>query len=208
MTNITVLVSGGGTNLQAVIDAISSGKIPDARIALVISSRADAFALTRAARAGIKTAVVPREDFPEAAARGEAMLRLIAEAQTHLVLTLGYMSILDAHFVKACAGRILNIHPSLLPRHGGVGYYGLRVHEAVLAAGDAESGATVHYVTEEVDGGRILIQRSVPVLATDDAKSLAGRVLEVEHEILIEGIQKHLADRKDDIVIKSNGGQL
>ncbi|MDR0817642.1 MAG: phosphoribosylglycinamide formyltransferase [Clostridiales Family XIII bacterium] len=201
MTNISVLVSGGGTNLQSVIDAAASGKIPDAKIVLVISSREDAYALKRAEKAGIPTAVVSKdtagagapEHAPATSDTSSELLRLLKGARTDLVLTLGYMTILAPEFIKAYEGRIINIHPSLLPRHGGRGYYGRRVHEAVLAAGDTVSGATVHYVIDDIDKGGIIIQREVPVKEGDDAESLAARVLETEHEIIVEGVNIHLA---------------
>ena len=188
MINISVLVSGGGTNLQALIDAAENGRISDARIALVLSSRADAFALERAKRAGIKTTVISKDEYPEESDRGDAILAALAEAETDLAVTAGYMSILDKRVCTAYKGRMINIHPSLLPRHGGVGCYGLRVHEAVLAAGDKETGATVHYVDDEgVDSGEIIMQERTPVLEDDTPETLQKRVLEeIEHKILVE----------------------
>jgi phosphoribosylglycinamide formyltransferase-1 len=232
MTNISVLVSGGGTNLQSVIDAIASGKIPDAQIVLVVSSQEDAYALKRAEKAGIQTAVVNKNtvtpispcksnqepslrakrrnpdddglfrsahndgifvqsDVPAASPTDE-LIRILRGADTDLVLTLGYMTILESAFFSAYEGRIINIHPALLPRHGGKGFYGRHVHESVLAAGDKVSGATVHYVIEDIDKGETIIQKEVPVKEGDDAESLAARVLKIEHEIIIEGINIHL----------------
>jgi phosphoribosylglycinamide formyltransferase-1 len=191
VVNISVLVSGGGTNLQAILDGVSDGKIENARVGLVISSKADAYALKRAEAAGIGTAVVSKQDFPDGDARTEELLRLLAEAQTDLVVLAGYMSILSPEFCRAYAGRLMNIHPALLPKHGGEGYYGLRVHKAVLAAGDKESGATVHFVDDKgVDSGEIILQGRVPVLEDDTPETLAARVLKVEHKIFVEGIAK------------------
>jgi phosphoribosylglycinamide formyltransferase-1 len=203
MTNISVLVSGGGTNLQSVIDAVASGKIPDAKIVLVISSQEGAYALKRAEKAGIRTAVVAKsraeaKSLLDSKSQTSEILRLLSEASTDLVLTLGYMTILDHEFITEYTGRIINIHPSLLPRHGGKGYYGQRVHEAVLAAGDKISGATVHYVIDDIDMGEIIVQSEVPVKEGDTAETLAARVLETEHEIIVEGINIHL---------KNNGGK-
>jgi phosphoribosylglycinamide formyltransferase-1 len=188
LVNIAALVSGGGTNLQAIIDAVEGGRIKGARMTLVISSKPDAYALKRASKAGIKTAVVSKADFPDGEERTDELLRLLSEAGTDLVVLAGYMSILPPKIVQRYAGRMINIHPALLPRHGGEGYYGLRVHRAVLAAGDEESGATVHFVDEGVDSGEIILQGKVPVLEGDTPEALAERVLAVEHRIFVEAI--------------------
>ncbi|MDR0851032.1 MAG: phosphoribosylglycinamide formyltransferase [Clostridiales Family XIII bacterium] len=188
MINIAVFVSGGGSNLQAVMDGISSGLIQNAKIVLVLSSRADAYALDRASGAGIPTAVISPEEYPDVQVRTSTILAHLKEADTSLIVLAGYMSILPKELVGAYAGRIINIHPSLIPKHCGKGYYGLRVHEAVLKSGDRESGATVHYVDEGVDTGRIILQRKVPVLPGDTPETLAARVLETEHEIIVEAV--------------------
>ena len=189
MINISVMVSGGGTNLQALIDGVREGRIEGARIGLVLSSRDGVYALERAKNAGIKTMVISKEDYPEEEEKADAILAALAEAGTDLVVTAGYMSLLHKRVCAAYKGRMINIHPSLLPRHGGVGYYGLRVHQAVLAAGDRETGATVHYVDDEgVDSGEIILQERVPVMEGDTAETLQKRVLEeVEHRIIVEG---------------------
>ncbi|MDR3304710.1 MAG: phosphoribosylglycinamide formyltransferase, partial [Clostridiales Family XIII bacterium] len=140
MVNISVMVSGGGTNLQAVIDGIRDGRIENARIGLVLSGNADAYALERAGKAGVKTAVVCKRDFPDAEVRADEILRVLNAAETDLVVMAGYINILHPRVCRAFAGRIINIHPALLPKHGGEGYFGIRVHEAVLLAGDRESG--------------------------------------------------------------------
>lgn len=192
---ISVLVSGGGTNLQAIIDGIAHGEIEGAEIGLVISSSGKAFALQRAAKHGIKTLVVDKNTYPDEGDRNSALLEALVREDTDLVVLAGYMSILDESVVKAYKNRIINIHPSLIPRHCGPGYYGIRVHQSVLGSGDKESGATVHYVDEGVDTGPVILQKKVPVLATDTPESLAARVLETEHSILCEAIRKIVNNR-------------
>jgi len=186
---ISVLVSGGGTNLQALIDSISGGDLPGAQIAQVISSRKGAFALERAKRAGIKTAVISKEGFPDAAALSEELLRALDAEETDLVVLAGYMSILRPEVTAKYKNRIINIHPSLIPKYCGKGFYGERVHRAVLAGGEKATGATVHFVDEGVDTGKIILQREVPVKEGDDAVTLAARVLETEHVILPEAVR-------------------
>ena len=191
MIKISALVSGRGTNLQAVIDAVNNGNIPNAQMGIVISNKEDAYALERASQANIKTAVVSKKDFPDTEDFANELLRLLEEAETDIVVLAGYMSILSLKVIRAYKGRMINIHPSLIPKHCGVGYYGSKVHESVLASGDKESGATVHFVDDqEVDGGEIIIQKSVPVMPGDTPDDLAARVLVIEHEILVEGINK------------------
>jgi phosphoribosylglycinamide formyltransferase-1 len=194
IVKISVLVSGGGSNLQAIIDGVSDGRVRRARVGLVISSRADAYALERAERAGIPTAVVSRDGYPDPRARAARMLELLAGADTDMVVLAGYMHVLPPEVVSAYAGRIVNIHPSLIPKHCGMGYFGRRVHESVLASGDAESGATVHYVDEGVDTGRIIIQERVPVEPDDTPDTLAARVLETEHVIIVKAVAQVVSD--------------
>lgn len=182
--NISVMVSGGGTNFQAVIDAIQRGDIPQGQIVQVISSSSKAFALTRAENHNIKAKVIGGENYPDQKQRTDAILQALAEEETELIVLAGYMSILDERLIAAYRNRIINIHPSLIPRYCGKGFYGRRVHEAVLAGGERESGATVHFVDEGVDTGQIILQRRVPVEPQDTPDSLAARVLEVEHTIL------------------------
>jgi phosphoribosylglycinamide formyltransferase-1 len=184
------MVSGGGTNLQAILDAVEDGSLADARVVLVISSRADAYALTRAESRGIPVMTAGRAEFPDEAERTAAVSDALRRAGAELIVLAGYMSILPPDFIREFSGRIINIHPSLIPKHCGVGFYGRRVHRAVLAAGDAESGATVHFVDEGVDTGPVIIQERVPVLAGDDEESLAARVLRTEHKILVEAIRR------------------
>jgi phosphoribosylglycinamide formyltransferase-1 len=184
------MVSGGGTNLQAIIDAIESGEIADARIVLVVSSRADAYALSRAAAHGIPTFVAGKAEFEEEADRSAAIASALRGAGADLIVLAGYMHILEPRLIREFAGRIINIHPSLIPKYCGRGFYGKRVHRAALDAGERESGATVHRVDEGVDTGPILLQERVPVCAGDDADSLAARVLAAEHRILVQAIRQ------------------
>ena len=181
MVNISVLVSGGGTNLQAIIDKIQTGDLAGAQIVQVISSREGVFALERAEKAGIKGKVVKDT---------ESLLAELAAENTDLVVLAGYMKVLEPAVIQAYRQRILNIHPSLIPKYCGKGFYGKRVHQAVIDAGETVSGATVHFVDEGVDTGEIILQRQVPVEPGDTADTLAARVLETEHVIFAEGIQK------------------
>ena len=178
---MSVLVSGGGTNLQALIDKVESGELAGAEIVQVISSREGVFALERAAKAGIKGKVIKDTD---------GLLEALAEENTDLVVLAGYMKVLEPPVIDAYRGRIINIHPSLIPKYCGKGFYGKRVHQAVLDGGETVSGATVHFVDEGVDTGEIILQREVPVEPGDTAETLAARVLKTEHVILAEGIKK------------------
>lgn len=188
MVNISVLVSGGGTNLQALIDKVENGELAGVKIVQVISSRAGVFALQRAANAGIKGKVIGDT---------ETLLAELAAEDTDLIVLAGYMKVLEPAVIDAYRGRIINIHPSLIPKYCGKGFYGKRVHQAVLDGGETMSGATVHFVDEGVDTGEIILQRQVPVKPGDTADTLAARVLETEHVILADGIKKVLAELPD-----------
>lgn len=190
MLRITVMVSGGGTNLQAIIDGIENDKIQDAKIVQVISSTSKAFALERAKKHNIKGIVIGKENYPDNKEKTAAILEALNNEMTDLVVLAGYMSILDPSLIEAYLGRIINIHPSLIPAFCGHGFYGKHVHEAVLAAGAAKTGATVHFVDEGVDTGAIILQQEVDVLKDDTADTLAARVLLTEHQILMEAINK------------------
>ena len=176
-TNIAVLVSGGGTNLQALINAQNKGILTSGRIVLVISNNANAFALTRAQRAGIDTAVITRKE----AGSQEAMERRICETldsyKIDLIILAGFMSILSADFTGRYDHRIINVHPSLIPSFCGEGFYGLRVHEAALAKGVKVTGATVHFVNEIPDGGEIILQKAVNIKEDDTPETLQKRVM-------------------------------
>lgn len=190
MVNISVLVSGGGTNLQAIIDGIKKGDIRGAKIGLVLASNPDAYALERAAKEGIKTAVINKNMEQDIKKRSQLIIDALDDSHTDMIVLAGYMSILDESLVKKYNKRIINIHPSLIPKHCGKGYYGERVHKSVIKAGDKESGATVHYVDEGVDTGEIIRQEKVEVLPQDTPEDLAKRVLKVEHHILVESINE------------------
>lgn len=188
MLRISVMVSGGGSNLQAIIDAIDCGQLQDAEIAQVISSNPEAFALQRAEKHKIKRLVIGKKEFPVESERNTAIIKALKKEETELIVLAGYMNILGPELVKEFKGRIINIHPSLIPKFCGKGYYGLKVHEAVISAGEKESGATVHYVDEGIDTGEVIIQEKLPVKPSDNAESLAARVLEIEHVILPKAI--------------------
>ena len=187
---ISVLVSGRGSNLQALIDSIESGSLTGAEIVQVISSKKDAFALERAKKAGIKGVAISKEDFKDERSLADELLKTLEEANTDLVVLAGYMSVLHLDVIKKYLGKMINIHPSLIPKYCGKGMYGMRVHRAVIEAKEKVSGATVHFVDiGDIDGGEIILQREVPVLPGDDENTLAGRVLSVEHEILPEAVR-------------------
>ena len=178
MKNIVVLVSGGGTNLQALIDAEHRGEIPNGKITCVISSKADAYALERAKQNNIKTRVLVRKDYADIAAYSRAMVEALQEENADLLIYAGFMTILDEQVTTAFPYKMMNVHPALIPSFCGKGYYGLRVHEEVLRRGVKVTGATVHFVTEVCDGGPIILQAAVPVLETDTPESLQRRVME------------------------------
>ena len=185
MTNIAVLVSGGGTNLQALIDAQAAGKIENGSIRLVVSSNPEAFALERAAKASIPSAVLRRRDFDSAEDYGAALTALLEEYEIGLIVLAGFMTVLPDSFCRQYENRIINVHPSLIPSFCGAGYYGLRVHEAALAKGVKVTGATVHFVSEVVDGGAIIAQKAVGVEDGDTPETLQKRVMEQAEWILL-----------------------
>lgn len=212
MLKIAVLVSGGGTNLQALIDAVEAGKI-NGRITRVIASRPGVFALERAARHGIPACVVRRKDYPDGVSFEQALLDTLADAGADLVVLAGYLSILGKNVTDAYRGRMINIHPSLIPSFCGPGYYGLRVHEAALKYGVKVTGATVHFVNEIPDGGAIILQKAVDVLQGDTAETLQRRVMErAEWDILPRAVALFCDGRlewtrDDKIIIKKQGEQ-
>lgn len=178
MKNIVVLVSGGGTNLQALIDAEHRGEIPNGKITCVISSKADAYALERAKQNNIKTRTLIRKDFADIESYSAAMVEALKEEQADLVIYAGFMTILDEQVTKAFPYKMMNVHPALIPSFCGKGFYGLHVHEEVLKRGVKLTGATVHFVTEVCDGGPIILQAAVPVLENDTPEILQRRVME------------------------------
>lgn len=179
-TRVAVLVSGGGTNLQAIIDKVADGSLPQVELVKVIASKESAYALERAAKAGIETAVAKEQ--PQ-------VLEELEGSGAEIIVLAGYMKVLSPEIIKKYRNRIINIHPSLIPKYCGKGFYGIRVHNAVIAAGEKESGATVHYVDEGVDTGEIILQEKVPVLEGDTPEDLTARVLKTEHVILAEGLK-------------------
>lgn len=200
MLRVAVCVSGGGTNLQAIIDAAAAGTITNTELALVISNKPGAYALERAKKVGISSEVLVPKDYEDRNAFGEALIRRLNDKQIDLVVLAGYLVILPENFVKAFEGRIINIHPSLIPSHCGAGYYGLKVHESVLARGNKVTGATVHFVDEGTDSGPIISQKAVEVLDDDTPEVLQKRVMEqAEWKILPEAIDL-IANGKLEIV--------
>jgi len=187
MLKLVVFISGGGTNLQALIDACREGKLA-AEIRAVISNNSQAYGLARAKDAGISTYHISKIKYPNEDNYVCAIEETLEEAEADVIVLAGYMKLLPAVIVRKFHGRIINIHPALLPKYGGKGMYGINVHKAVLENSDRVSGATVHVVTEEYDRGPILIQRCVPVIEGYTPETLAARVLEVEHMILPEAV--------------------
>ncbi|MCG8325939.1 MAG: phosphoribosylglycinamide formyltransferase [Thiotrichales bacterium] len=189
MMRLGFLASGRGSNMQAIIDACESGRLP-ARPVLVISNNADAIALVRAAEHGLETAIINQTTHPGPGACDGAITQPMQDAGTELVILAGYMKKIGPQLLAAFPDRIINIHPSLLPRHGGQGMYGMHVHNAVIAAGDDETGVTIHLVNNEYDRGRILAQHPVQVEPYDTAETLAERVLAVEHDFYVDVLGK------------------
>ena len=188
MKRIGVLVSGGGSNLQAIIDSIEDGRI-EAEIAVVISNKPEVFALERAIRHGIPAVVIDHREYSTVFEYTKAIVNSLEKYQVDLVCLAGFLRILDRTLTETYPNRVLNIHPALLPAFGGKGMYGRYVHEAVIASGAKYSGATVHMVTPETDVGPILLQAIVEISDTDTPKSLAEKVLKIEHRIYPEAIK-------------------
>lgn len=185
MVKIGVLVSGGGTNLQALLDAQKRGEIPDGEISLVIASRKKAYALERAREAGVPALALPRRDYNSPADYDAALLTALQQAGVELVVLAGFLCVLGEKMLRGYEGRIVNVHPSLIPAFCGDGFYGLHVHEAALRRGVKVTGATVHLVNEVTDGGPILLQKAVEVLEGDTPESLQKRVMEQAEWVLL-----------------------
>ncbi len=202
MVRAAVLVSGGGTNLQAIIDAKRAGKIPSAELALVVASNASAYALTRAENAGIAHAVLRKEKGEAPADYGERLLALLRANAIDVVVLAGFLTILPENVIRAYDHRILNIHPSLIPSFCGDGFYGLHVHEAALKRGVKVTGATVHFVNEITDGGDIIAQKAVEVLPGDTPEILQRRVMEQAEWILLpqalEQVAGEIAKKREE----------
>ncbi|MEX0638950.1 MAG: phosphoribosylglycinamide formyltransferase [Balneolaceae bacterium] len=190
MKRLVVFASGSGTNLQSIIDVIDRGHI-DATITGLITSRKGVGALERAKVAEIKTAVIP----PDSTNFASAIMEKLSDWRPDLIVLAGYTALIPGEVIQAYKNQIINIHPALLPRFGGKGFYGRKVHEAVLESGADHSGCTVHYVTEEYDRGPIIAQREVPVYADDTAETLARRVLAMEHSLYPEVIAKLISGK-------------
>lgn len=189
MQKIAICVSGGGTNLQAIIDAVAAGTIRETEISLVVSNKKDAYALERAKKAGIEAVCISPKDYNSREEFGEAMVSTFKKHDIDLVVLAGYLVIIPDTLVQNYRDKIINIHPSLIPAHCGMGYYGLKVHESVLAAGNKVTGATVHFVDEVADHGPILLQKAVEVLEGDTPQILQKRVMEqAEWKILPQAI--------------------
>ena len=202
MVRAAVLVSGGGTNLQAIIDAKRAGEIPSAELALVVASNASAYALTRAENAGIAHTVLRKEKGEAPENYGERLLTLLRENAIDVVVLAGFLTILPENVIRAYDHRILNIHPSLIPSFCGDGFYGLHVHEAALKRGVKVTGATVHFVNEITDGGDIIAQKAVEVLPGDTPETLQRRVMEQAEWILLpqalEQVAGEIAKKREE----------
>ena len=188
MLKTAVLVSGGGTNLQALIDASARGEMPHVELALVVSNRADAYALERAKKAGIRAEYVEKSGFEE------RLNALLDEEGVGLIILAGFLRILSEDFTRRWAGRVINIHPSLIPAFCGAGFYGLHVHEAALSRGVKVTGATVHFVNEIPDGGEIIAQRAVDILPGDTPEVLQRRVMEQAEWIILPAAAEAVAE--------------
>lgn len=185
MLNVAVLVSGGGTNLQAIIDAVETGKIKNVRIVKVISNVNEAYALERAKKHNISAAVVSKKDYDDGENWEQRLTEQIEQSGADLIVLAGFLSILSHKFTAHFSNKIINVHPSLIPSFCGEGYYGLKVHQAALEKGVKVTGATVHFVNEEVDGGKIIAQKAVEVMPGDTPEILQKRVMEQAEWIIL-----------------------
>lgn len=201
MKNIAVFISGGGTNLQAIINATENKEI-NAKIKLVFSNKKNAYGLERAKKANIETLYLNRKNFSKSEEYDEEILKVLKGKDIDLIVLAGYLGILTSKIISNYRGRIINIHPSLIPSFCGSGFYGEHVHKAVIKKGVKITGATTHFVDEIIDGGAIIMQDTVPVQMNDDYKSIAAKVLEVEHKILVKTVKAFCENR---IIFKENG---
>lgn len=189
---LAILVSGSGTNLQAIIGAINNKELTNTEIAIVISNKKDAYALKRAQLNQIKNIYLNPKDFLNNEGYETELIKIIKDENVDLIILAGYTRILSAKFIDIFSQRIINIHPALLPKFGGKGMYGLKVHEEVIRSKEKESGCTTHFVTSDVDAGPIIAQRKVPVLEKDTPDTLQQRILIEEHKLIVETIKKVL----------------
>ena len=196
MKNIVVLVSGGGTNLQALIDSEARGEIKNGKITSVISSNPEAFALERAAKAGISTVVIPRKEYKDSVSYSKAILAELDKQKADLIVLAGFMTILDKCVTEKYSYKIINVHPALIPSFCGEGFYGLKVHEKALEYGVKVSGATIHFVNEEADAGAIILQGTVNIENDDTPEVLQRRIMEnVEWKLLPKAVSLFCEDR-------------
>ncbi len=196
MVRIGVLVSGGGTNLQQLIDAQAAGKLGGGKIVTVISSKPGVFALERAQRAGIEAVTLSRKEYPDVETYSQALITALRERDVELVVLSGFLTTTSDSFVQAFPNRVMNVHPALLPAFGGKGYYGLHVHEAVLQRGAKLTGATVHFANEVCDGGPIILQKAVEVKEGDTPEILQKRVMEeAEWQLLPRAVELYCQGR-------------
>lgn len=194
-TNIVIMISGGGTNLQALIDKIHNNKDIDGYIKLVISNNENAYGLTRAKNSGIETVVINKSQYNSASQYEKALINILKKAGADLIVLAGYLAFVPDKIIEIYENRIINIHPSLIPSFCGKGFYGKKVHEAAINKGVKVSGATVHFVNKVLDSGPIIIQRCVDVDFNDTAESLQKKVLKIEHEILPLAVKLFIENR-------------
>ena len=199
MLKVAVFVSGGGTNLQALIDAEKRGELGNGKLSLVISNKADAYALERAKSAGIDTQVVCRKDFNSAESFCDDLLKLVKEKDISLIVLAGFLSILKGDLLKEYENRIINVHPSLIPSFCGDGFYGLKVHESALEYGVKVTGATVHFVNDITDGGEIILQKAVEIKDGDTPEILQKRVMEQAEWKLLPQAVKMLCEKMEEV---------
>ena len=197
MLKVGVLVSGGGTNLQAILDAIDAGRVKNAKVSFVFSNNANAYALERAKNAGIEAMALSPSSFATREEFNQAMLRALKERNLDLIVLAGFLVKIPPEMVEAFRGRIINIHPSLIPSFCGVGYYGLKVHEAALKRGVKVTGATVHYVDEGMDSGPIILQKAVEVKSGDTPKCLQQRVMEEAEWVILPQAIHQIANNEE-----------
>lgn len=197
MLKVGVLVSGGGTNLQAILDAIDAGRVKNAKVSFVFSNNANAYALERAKNAGIEAMALSPSSFETREEFNQAMMRALKERNLDLIVLAGFLVKIPPEMVEAFRGRIINIHPSLIPSFCGVGYYGLKVHEAALKRGVKVTGATVHYVDEGMDSGPIILQRAVEVKSGDTPKRLQQRVMEEAEWVILPQAIHQIANNEE-----------
>lgn len=197
MLKVGVLVSGGGTNLQAILDAIDAGRVKNAKVSFVFSNNANAYALERAKNAGIEAMALSPSSFETREEFNQAMLRALKERNLDLIVLAGFLVKIPPEMVEAFRGRIINIHPSLIPSFCGIGYYGLKVHEAALKRGVKVTGATVHYVDEGMDSGPIILQKAVEVKSGDTPKRLQQRVMEEAEWVILPQAIHQIANNEE-----------